>query len=363
MRRNRTVPALGAVAALAVLLVLGGIFLPGSGGPTSRPPVQPKPDQPHRLVFNGFYTNGREAWASCYSLSSHRQHIDEISPLWYHVGGNGSVSGEIDPEALRLARDSGIKILPLAALSPGGRDVLLDPGAAAKAAGRIVQIVKEGNFDGVNIDFELIKKTGYDYGAEKEGLTGFVAELKKMLSPLGKRLDVSVTPPVDPPSHLARVYDYRSLAGLADRLVLMAYDHSHPGTPPGPVAPLPWVEDNIRAILAEGAAPEKVSLGIAAYGYDWPAGSAGGRARPAAEILQAAKDGGLAVQWDQHRQTPFLKYNVAGGGPREAWFENGAAAAHKLGLAKKYRLAGISVWRLGYEDPDFWREVESSRQP
>lgn len=101
----------------------------------------------------------------------------------------------------------------------------------------------------------------------------------------------------------------------------------------------------------------EVSLGVAAYGYDWPAGKAGGRARPAAEIMQAAKDVGLMVQWDQNRQTPFLKYNAAGGGPREVWFENGEAAAMKMQLAKKYRLAGISVWRLGCEDPDFWREI------
>ncbi len=120
--------------------------------------------------------------------------------------------------------------------------------------------------------------------AEKEGLSRFVAGLNEMLRPYGKRLDVCVTPPDDPPPHLARIYDHRSLAGLAHRVVLMAYDYSHPGSPPGPVYPLPWVEANIKALLAEGAPPEKITLGIAAYGYDWPAGAAGGKARPSAEI-------------------------------------------------------------------------------
>lgn len=359
MRREGAAHPLPAIALLLAILVLALIHTAGCAKKPEPPIEETIPEaRPYRPVLNSFYTNGRGPGASYESLSGHRQWIDEISPLWHHLGGDGNLTEEVDRESLKMAGESGIKVLPLVALHPGGGKVLLNQAAGERAASNIARAVLENNYDGINIDLEIIKSARSDYGAEKEGLTGLVASLAEKLRPHGKRLDVSVVPPVQPPSHLATVYDYRQLAGLADRIVLMAYDHHHPGSLPGPVAPLPWVEENINALLAEGISPEKISLGVAAYGYDWPSGKSGGRARPSAEILHSAKSKGLAVQWDLQRQSPYLKYESAGGEHREVWFESGEAAAAKIQLVKKYRLAGISVWRLGYEDQALWEAVQ-----
>jgi spore germination protein YaaH len=48
----------------------------------------------------------------------------------------------------------------------------------------------------------------------------------------------------------------------------MAYDYHRPGTSPGPVAPLAWVEANIQNTL-QTVPPEKLWLGIPGYGYRW----------------------------------------------------------------------------------------------
>lgn len=353
------VPVLKIIAALVSILLLAWIFSAwynrGTGPLSER--LQPE-ETLSDLVFNGFYTNGRSPWTSYASLCNHRQYVDEISPLWYRVGGDGNLAEEVDYEALRLARENGIKVLPLAALSPGGRKALLDPATGKRAAENIARVVIEKNYEGINIDFELTREVGKDYSTEKEGLTRFMADMQDKLKPHDKRLDISVIPPEQPPSHLAGIYDFSALADLTDRMVLMAYDYSHPRSVPGPVAPLTWAEANIKAILAKGIKPEKLSLGVAAYGYDWPSGSTGGKARPAGEILQSAGELGIKVQWDNRWSSPYLKYTDSGGRSREAWFESSRTAEEKIRLAKKYRLIGISVWRLGYEDPGLWPIVE-----
>lgn len=352
---NIRVPALKIIAALLLILLLAW-FLNRVTVPL--PEKIQSEDATPSLVFNGFYTNGRGPWTSYASLRNHSQYVDEISPLWYRVGKDGNLEEEIDYEALILARENGIKVIPLAALSPAGKQALLDPAAGKRAAENITRVVIEKNYAGINIDFELIRQVGKDYSAEKEGLTQFIADMQGKLKPHEKRLDISVIPPDQPPSHLAEIYDYSALANLTDRMVLMAYDYRHPRSVPGPVAPLLWAEDNIKALLAAGIKPEKLSLGVATYGYDWPSGSTGGNARPAGEILQSADDLGIKVQWDNRWSSPYLKYTDKSGRSREAWFESSQTAEEKIRLAKKYRLIGISVWRLGYEDPGLWLIVE-----
>ena len=39
------------------------------------------------------------------------------------------------------------------------------------------------------------------------------------------------------------------------------------------------------------------------------------------------------------------------------WFENDATLKTKLDLVKKYKLAGIAIWRLGFEDQKFWDRI------
>jgi spore germination protein YaaH len=39
-----------------------------------------------------------------------------------------------------------------------------------------------------------------------------------------------------------------------------------------------------------------------------------------------------------------------------AWIENATALTPKLALQKRYGLRGISVWRIGQEDPRVWTQ-------
>lgn len=66
-------------------------------------------------------------------------------------------------------------------------------------------------------------------------------------------------------------YDYAKIAQSVDSVVLMAYDqHWLTGTP-GSVAGLDWFKESIAKIL-KVIPPEKTTVAIGNYGYDWTIG-------------------------------------------------------------------------------------------
>ena len=345
---------------LFLLTFTGVLLIPAGCQPQIQTPSTEQTEE--KRVYQSqtvcaFYVNGRGEGSSFNSFVENRAAIDELSPLWYRLQGDGSLQEDVDSEALLLAEESGIKVIPLIALAGNrSREVLINPTARKAAVENIIRVMRDNSFDGVNIDLEIIRIEGMDYTDYQEGLTAFLSELREEL-PRSKRLDVCVLPPLEHPSHLAQIYDLREIAKITDRVVMMAYDYSHSGTEPGPVAPLWWVEDNIEYVLKIGLPPEKLSLGIATYGYDWLPGGKGAVARGNVEIKSIVEQYRAQVSWDQESQVPVIHYSDPGVGEREIWFENTASIKKKLELAKKYRLAGCSFWRLGFEDQDLWDEV------
>ena len=98
----------------------------------------------------------------------------------------------------------------------------------------------------------------------------------------------------------------------------------------------------------------QISLGVATYGYDWPVGQTGGFSKPTSEIMKQVAMKGYDVKWDEKHQEPYYTYTDSNGIKREVWFENERTLQTKIGLVDKYKLSGISIWRLGYEDQKFW---------
>ncbi|HHY39684.1 MAG TPA: hypothetical protein GX502_00340 [Syntrophaceticus sp.] len=351
---------------LFFLITFTGVLLfPAGCQPQVQAPSTEQTEQteekrvPPSQTVCAFYVNGRGEGSSFNSFAENRAAIDELSPLWYRLQGDGTLQEDVDSEALLLAEESNTKVIPLIALAGNrSREVLINPAARKAAVENIIRVVQDNSFYGVNIDLEIIRSEGMDYTEYKEGLTAFLYELREEL-PQNKRLDVCVLPPVKPPSHLAQIYDLKEISLAADRVVLMAYDYSHSGTEPGPVAPLWWVEENIECLLEMGLPPEKLSLGIACYGYDWLPGGEGATARGSIEIKRIVQLYRAQLNWDEENQVPVIHYSDPGVGEREIWFENTDSISRKLELAKKYHLAGCSFWRLGFEEQGLWDQVKN----
>src|SRR5437867_12004658 len=136
----------------------------------------------------------------------------------------------------------------------------------------------------------------------------------------------------------------------------MAYDQHWSTSAPGPVAALPWVEV-VAQYAAQDVGPDKVLLGVAFYGYDWPRrGHAVGVSMREAEHRAARS--GARIQWDQDAHVPYFKTAT-----RTVYFENARSIEHKLELATRHSLGGIAAWRLGQELPQVWDVVSAYGGP
>lgn len=352
---------------ISILLIAILLF---SAGCTKKPDNQPQgvsskseSAEQERSTCNSvlccFYTNGSGPSSSYSSLEKQWPSIQEISPLWYYVWGDGTIEEEIDQKALELAREKNIKVIPLVALAYNRSSVVLtEPSASQIAVQNIIRIIRENNYDGINIDIEIFKSSDRDYTPEMSGFTQFIKELSEGMKPIGKKLDVCLVPLVEPPTDVAQIYDYKTICGFADRVVIMTYDYHRKGTSPGPVAPLPWVEDNIKAALAAGFLPQQLSVGIPCYGYNWPDQGTACDIATMKDVSELIEKKGLSVKWSDDWKSPYLQYSSPNG-LREIWFENDQSIEEKINLIKKYQLAGCSMWRLGYDNSSFWHVIGS----
>lgn len=315
----------------------------------------------HRPLVVGYYANDPTGFDSLVSLKNHSALVNEIHPLWYHVQSDGSIQKEVNPQAITFAHQNNIKVIPLVNLVPSQDAILLNPAYEDRAIASLVQEVKVHNYDGIDIDFEFLPVSGHkDFSVDRDQLTIFMKKLHEQLSRMGKETHMAILPHIGQAQGLAAIYNYAGLAPYVTRVGLMCYDYKESHSPPGPVAPFSWVERNITTALQQGFKPNQISLGVATYGYDWPANKAGGFAKPTTQIIKQASQRGYSVKWSSQAQEPYYMYTDSNGVKRVVWFENAATLQTKINLVNKYKISGISIWRLGYEDQKFWDNIASN---
>lgn len=305
-------------------------------------------------VVLGYYTvdypRDRE---SHNSLAQYSQLVDQVAMFDFVVDASGNIKGKPSVEGISLAKTKGKKSLMVvhnisasidtnsaySAISAKNRKNLID---------NIVREIKKNGYDGVNIDFEGIPPAG------KNDYNSFLEELRGKLKPMSKLLTVAVPAKTSGNgSHWNGAYDFKTIGRLADYVVIMTYDEHWFGGPAGPVASLPWVTrvlDYSTGVIP----PEKILMGIAAYGYDWPDGRKGKAIKW--KNVQSLINKYGNVKWDNASSTPHLTYKKDGI-RHQVWFENKYSLDIKLGLAKKYGVGGIAIWRMGFEDSSFWDTV------
>lgn len=294
------------------------------------------------------------------SLRKNAGKITGVATFSYRLNYAGELVGEAPGEAFEVAWSNGIETLALVHnLSSTGFDrqlvhkVLSDPKLRSKTVSNILNILVRNGFDGVNIDLENIPP------GDRQLFNEFMTELKEKLAPQG--LKVTVSGPAKTGDNLgdgwSGAFDYKYLAKVADRIMLMTYDEHWIGGAPGPVASKPWVE-RVVAYSVSVIPKDKLLLGIGNYGYEWVSGSGRNRTVPAKDAISLAEKYGAVIKWDNNFQTPYFYY-WKDGKKHTVWFESEKSAALKLDLVNKYGLRGIAIWRLGFESREFWDTVQA----
>ncbi|MEC9488233.1 MAG: glycosyl hydrolase family 18 protein [Halanaerobium sp.] len=284
------------------------------------------------------------------ALRANSNSINYVAPFWYTLNSLGHLKNKYEgqlPEVVRWAKKNDQKIIPLINNEDGNYTFLTDSTTRKRAIKNIVNLIISQGYDGVNLDFEFIPPW------TRDSYTTFVRELAKELHPLGKTLTISVFPKIDVPVEFQAAYDYSALAPYIDRMVIMTYDHHWSSGPPGPIAPIGWVKENIDYALNYVPA-SKILLGVANYAYDWPTLNVNSaRNMSAKEAIIQAQEKGAEIKWDEESQSPYYYY-WEGTHKRIVWFENSFSLRYKLQLVNKYDLAGIAIWRLGNAEDRFW---------
>lgn len=44
----------------------------------------------------------------------------------------------------------------------------------------------------------------------------------------------------------------------------------------------------------------------------------------------------------------------------QVWYEDSRSLKYKVDLVNDYDIAGIAIWKLGDEDPDFWQVIKNN---
>jgi spore germination protein YaaH len=234
---------------------------------------------------------------------------------------------------------------------------------ATKLVEEIAPIMQKHGFTDLNLDIESFNKASE---SARMGYVQFVKTVKDELTRLKLgTLTVELTPKSPVELHLI---DVAKIGEIADYLVLMAYDYHYVfSSVAGSVAPIGGVpttaEYDVETALKETlryAPASKVILGVPLYGYEWETLSAvsGSAVIPGSwqlatgkrmeEFIKTCTD--CTKGFDSVAQEPYVIF--PGETPRhfqQAFYENKEALEAKIALVKKYQLAGIAMWAVGYE--------------
>jgi spore germination protein YaaH len=214
----------------------------------------------------------------------------------------------------------------------------------------VIRLLETYNFDGVNIDFEDV------HYEDRELLSSFYRELGRELSRTGFYYSVA-TPARNsdaPTNPFSAPFNYAVLGEAVDELVIMLYnEHGWPGSGPGPVVSIGWMESVIKYALTKMPG-RKITAAVSVFGFDFNLKTGRNTYVTYDMAMNLAKKYNKSVIFDQKTQTPMFAYTDESGNNHEVWFENAASIRAKLQLAHRLGIRGIALWRLGMEDPDIW---------
>jgi len=347
---------------------------------TNEEPLPPKPD----IALDAWVPY----WALDASLPDADQRVPsmrEVSPFWFNAVGvdqivaDPNASADLTGQFMDKIRSSDVDVVPsiIDALPAGEMAAILaDPSTRSQHVDAIRRFASDGGYNGIDIDYEQFAfADGRDtWTTTRPNWVAFVEELADALHADGRTLTVSIPPVYDDGQTSESgywVYDYGAIIEHVDRIRIMAYDFSV--SEPGPIAPLEWVKSTITGAIEATGSPDKLVLGLPAYGRNWPVFVAGecpvtdvqGRtsvsARSVDELIERRR--GRPVRVDATGEWMFeYDLEVTDGvstcvQTRQVHYVDGDGIRQRMDLAREYRLDGVALWAFGFDDTAVWDAI------
>ena len=283
--------------------------------------------------------------------------VNVVSPAFFHLNSSGELEenvGESGQAYINWAHNAGYKVWAMVQNAGSGMmnvtsNIMNSYNNRQELIESIVNYCVEYELDGINIDFENMKKEDVDL------FSRFIIELEPRLKEIGAALSVDVTAP-DGADTWSLCFDRYVLGDVADYLVFMAYDqYGASSDKAGTTAGYNWVELNLQKFLQTyEVESDKLILGIPLYARLWVEDSNGNledqEAIPMNQISQTIPSS-TQRSWDEELKQYYVEYEQ-NGLKYKMWIEDNESLKAKLSLVNQYELGGVASWEMGMENND-----------
>ena len=280
--------------------------------------------------------------------------VNVISPTWFYLTDtSGNIASIASADYVSQAHEKGLQVWGLIdnfTQEVSTTETLSSTAARQNIISQLIQAAKDVGMDGINVDFESLSE---DVG------THFLEFLRELSIECHKNnLVLSVDNPV--PEDFTSHYDRAEQGRVVDYVIIMGYDEHYVGSEAGSVASLPWVEQGIQDTLDEVPA-ERVINAIPFYTRLWrtTAGNVTSEAIGMDQAQQTIADNNVETYWDKTTSQNYGKYDIDNS-TYQIWLEDAQSVAEKVKLVSKYDLAGVSAWKLGFENNGIWQVISDN---
>jgi spore germination protein YaaH len=391
----------------AVLLSTNSTFTPTTSTVVSKQPLE----------FSGWIPYWRAATGTLDVLPNLSK-LTSVMPFGYTFKADGTLvdTANITEEPWKSfiaeAKRKKVRVIPTVMWGNGEaiHKTLSNTKKRVALEDEIAKLVKDNNFDGIDIDFEAKKHETMDY---------FSTFLKGLSQRLGKKwlyCTVEARMPLYdrylpgakiPPDAQDFANDYKQMNKYCDRIEIMAYDqgvidlrlNKMRTAPYAPVSDPAWVE-GLVAVASESINKNKIIIGVPTYGYEyevtpiegdgykykvlWPfnlkyatdiatklgitptrtSANEIGFSYDPARLEAIAPIGSDSTQTQQGIATTTIVDNATStDGLRKPFnflsWSDAQAVADKVALARRLGVRGVAVFKFdGGEDPKIWEVLK-----
>ena len=281
-------------------------------------------------------------------------YLTELSIFSYGFTAEGELVYPLLDDAWMIAEALQYGTLPILTLTPFGitgnfdnnliSAIVQNPVARDNLINNLLVVMGEKGYRGLDIDFEFIK------AEDRDLFTEFVRVCTQQMHESGYQVSVALAPKVsaDQRGLLYEGKDYAALGAIADHVLVMTYEWGYTYSPPMAVAPINQVRRVLEYAVTE-IPPQKISMGIPNYGYDWPLPYERGVTRATTigniEAVRIAISQGAEIQFNELAGTPFFQYTY-NGVVHEVWFEDVRSLQLKFDLVREFGLRGPGYWQI-----------------
>ena len=303
-------------------------------------------------------------YASAPNRKEQIEGVNVVSPAFFYINRNGDFKenvGNNGKQYIEWAHNNGYKVWAMVSnayeinMLETTSKIMNSYKNRQELIEKIVDACVEYKLDGINIDFENMKKE------DKDMFSRFIIELTPRLKEIGLVTSVDVTAP-DGGETWSMCFDRHVIGNVADYIVFMAYDeYGSSGSKSGTTAGYNWIQTNLNKFLkTEEIESNKIILAVPFYTVLWTETSDGKVKGSVVNMKDVDKvlPSNVTKKWLDDLKQNYVEYEEKGA-TKKMWIEDLDSMKERLTLITSNNLAGVAGWAKDREDSRVWEVIKN----